>query len=308
MVITARTLSEGDHIFEGSLESTQKLIQDEGGVCEIIAGNVGDPDECAAIIDQVHDIFGPIYCLVNNAAVEWPMEAVELSPKRWQTTFNVCVHGPFYLSQICLRDDMGPAKSGRIINISSSAAIGPGFVGLGPAHEDETCYGACKAAVERMTQGLAAEVSADKYEGGIAVSCYAPSEVVCTALRAPPALPASSTPLQRRTGGVHLGQLRVHVPDEGAGLGRVDAPEGVVQQRVVVGQVARVVAVLAQVPQHGAEGGLDGHQLRRVPAEQRGPPSGGGARQGRPRLWRGAAGGAAVGGGWRGAASTHGGR
>ena len=31
--------------------------------------------------------------------------------------------------------------------------------------------GACKAAVERMTQGLAAEVSADKYEGGIAVSC-----------------------------------------------------------------------------------------------------------------------------------------
>jgi len=90
------------------------------------------------------------------------------------------VHGPFYLSQICLRDDMGPAKSGRIINISSSAAIGPGFVGLGPAHEDETCYGACKAAVERMTQGLAAEVSADKYEGGIAVSCYAPSEVVYT--------------------------------------------------------------------------------------------------------------------------------
>ena len=40
--------------------------------------------------------------------------------------------------------------------------------------------GACKAAVERMTQGLAAEVSADKYEGGIAVSCYAPSEVVYT--------------------------------------------------------------------------------------------------------------------------------
>ena len=46
---------------------------------------MGDPDECAAIIDQVHGIFGPIYCLVNNAAVEWPMEAVELSPKRWQT-------------------------------------------------------------------------------------------------------------------------------------------------------------------------------------------------------------------------------
>ena len=149
MVITARTLSEGDHIFEGSLESTQKLIQDAGGVCEIIAGNVGDPDECAAIIDQVHGIFGPIYCLVNNAAVEWPMEAVELSPKRWQTTFNVCVHGPFYLSQICLRDDMGPAKSGRIINISSSAAIGPGFVGLGPAHEDETCC-KCRAALRLL--------------------------------------------------------------------------------------------------------------------------------------------------------------
>ena len=45
----------------------------------------------------------------------------------------------------------------------------------------------------------------------------------CTALRVPPALPASSTPLQRRTGGVRLGQLRVHVPDQGAGLGRANA-------------------------------------------------------------------------------------
>merc|ERR1719183_2879479 len=108
---------------------------------------------------------------------------VKLSPKRWKTTFDINVHGPFYLSQICLNADMIPRRSGRIINVSSPAAIGPG---PGPYHPKayqrnvETCYGACKAAVERMSMGLAAEVYREEYGFGIAVACYAPSELVPT--------------------------------------------------------------------------------------------------------------------------------
>jgi len=55
---------------------------------------------------------------------------------------------------------MIPRQSGSVVNISSGAAIGPG---RGPYGNDPrwlgggTCYGAEKAALERFTQGLAAE-------------------------------------------------------------------------------------------------------------------------------------------------------
>jgi NAD(P)-dependent dehydrogenase (short-subunit alcohol dehydrogenase family) len=81
------------------------------------------------------------------------------------------------MSKLAL-EDMVPRKSGSIVNISSGAAIGPG---RGPYAEamqlgGGTCYGAEKAALERFTQGLAAEV----YQYGISVTCVSPSQVVPT--------------------------------------------------------------------------------------------------------------------------------
>src|SRR5262249_11986855 len=84
----------------------------------------------------------------------------------------------FLLSQLVL-SDMIPRRSGAIVNISSGAAIGPG---RGPYPDPSagirggTCYGAEKAALERFTQGLAAEGYAD----GVSVTCVSPSRVVPT--------------------------------------------------------------------------------------------------------------------------------
>jgi NAD(P)-dependent dehydrogenase (short-subunit alcohol dehydrogenase family) len=73
---------------------------------------------------------------------------------------------------------MLPRRSGAIVNISSGAAIGPG---RGPYSEaaqrflrGATLYGAAKAALERFTQGLAAEVFAQH----VSVTCVSPSPVV----------------------------------------------------------------------------------------------------------------------------------
>jgi NAD(P)-dependent dehydrogenase (short-subunit alcohol dehydrogenase family) len=82
------------------------------------------------------------------------------------------------LSQLALTD-MIPRKRGAIVNIGSGAAIGPG---RGPYPDPAvgarggTCYGAQKAALERFTQGLAAEV----YQYGVSVTCVSPSQVVPT--------------------------------------------------------------------------------------------------------------------------------
>ena len=67
---------------------------------------------------------------------------------------------------------------GAIVNISSGVAIGPGrgpyekmgWDGMG------VLYGSTKAALERFTQGLAAELWGDK----IAVSALSPSQAVFT--------------------------------------------------------------------------------------------------------------------------------
>jgi len=88
---------------------------------------------------------------------------------RWMRSWAVNFHAPFVLSQLVLVD-MIARRSGAIVNISSGAAIGPG---RGPYRDPTvgarggTCYGAEKAALERFTQGLAAEV----YQHGISVTC-----------------------------------------------------------------------------------------------------------------------------------------
>jgi NAD(P)-dependent dehydrogenase (short-subunit alcohol dehydrogenase family) len=71
---------------------------------------------------------------------------------------------------------MRERKQGWILNISSGAARHP----QGPPYRrgmaGGTVYGMCKAALERFTTGLAAEVHAD----GIAVNVLSPSGLVAT--------------------------------------------------------------------------------------------------------------------------------
>jgi citronellol/citronellal dehydrogenase len=179
VVCMARTLEEGDHTFEGSLRTTVREIEDAGGRALALACDVSDYDGCASALAEARAAFGPIDVLVNNAALTYFLPIADLPVAKWIKSFAVNVHGPFYLSKLALTD-MIPRKRGAIVNISSAAAIGPG---RGPYKDDKaprmrggTLYGAEKAALERFTQGLAAEV----YEHGVAVTCLSPSLVVAT--------------------------------------------------------------------------------------------------------------------------------
>jgi NAD(P)-dependent dehydrogenase (short-subunit alcohol dehydrogenase family) len=177
IICSARTLKEGDHPLEGSLESTVAGIRKAGGEATGVTCDVSAEAECERLVAEGKKIYGPCEVLVNNAALTYFIPVKDFPPKRWQRSFQVNLHAPFMLSRLVLQD-MIPRKSGAILNISSGAAIGPG---RGPYQKDEfmpgaVCYGAEKAALERMTQGLAAEV----FEDGISVTCLSPSEVVAT--------------------------------------------------------------------------------------------------------------------------------
>ncbi len=176
VVCAARTLKEGDHPLEGSLEHTVNGIKAAGNEASAVAVDISDYDECVKLIDQAHSLYGPVDVLVNNAALTYFIPIADYPVSRWHRSFAVNFHAPFYLSQLVLKD-MLPRKSGSIVNISSGAAIGPG---RGPYKDmprgGGTLYGAEKAALERFTQGLAQEVYAD----GVSVTCVSPSQVVPT--------------------------------------------------------------------------------------------------------------------------------
>ena len=178
VVCVARTLKEGDHILEGSLEMTCAQIRESGGEATAIAADISLPEDCERLVEETKATYGPADVLVNNAALTYFIPIKDYPLNRWLRTWSVNVHAPFLLSQLVL-PDMIEAKSGSIVNISSSSAIGPGRAPYNEnARKDiaETCYGAQKAALERFTQGLALEV----YEYGVSVTCLSPSVVVPT--------------------------------------------------------------------------------------------------------------------------------
>ena len=178
VICAARTLREGDHQLAGSLETTVASIRAGGGEARAFTANIAEPAECEKLIGAARESYGPIDVLVNNAALTYYLPIKDFPLNRWLRSWAVNFHAPFVLSQLALAE-MIPRGTGAIVNISSGAAIGPG---RGPYPDPAigarggTCYGAEKAALERLTQGLASEV----YQYGVSVTSLAPSQVVPT--------------------------------------------------------------------------------------------------------------------------------
>ena len=176
VVAAARTLREGDHPLEGSLEKTVGDIREAGGEATPSAVNISLPEDCERLFDEAHAAYGSVDVLVNNAALTYFIPVKDYPLRRWMRSWAVNFHAPFILTQLALGDMM--ESGGSIVNISSGAAIGPGRGPYpdAPANPGGTCYGAEKAALERFSQGLAQEV----YQYGISVTCVSPSQVVPT--------------------------------------------------------------------------------------------------------------------------------
>ncbi len=176
VVCAARTLHEGEHPLEGSLEHTVAGIKAAGGEASAVAVDISEYEQCEKLVEETRRLYGPVDVLVNNAALTYFIPIATYPVNKWHRSIAVNLHAPFYLSQLVLQD-MLPRKSGSIVNISSGAAIGPG---RGPYPEavgrGGTLYGAEKAALERFTQGLASEV----FQDGVSVTCVSPSQVVPT--------------------------------------------------------------------------------------------------------------------------------
>jgi citronellol/citronellal dehydrogenase len=174
VAIAARTVHEGDHRLEGSLETTAERIRAAGGRVLTITADIAKSADRQRLVETVERELGAIDVLVNNAAVTYFEPVLDFPERHFELMFAVQVRAPFELAQRVL-PGMRARGRGWILNISSRAAIhpsGPPFSGRGGS----TVYGMCKAALERFTTGLASEVYAD----GVAVNVLSPSGLVPT--------------------------------------------------------------------------------------------------------------------------------
>lgn len=176
VAVCARTL-EAHPRLPGSLKETATRIRAQGGEARPFRVDLLEPEDRARLVEEVRDALGPVAVLVNNAAASFYRPFLEWTEKRRRVAFEVNVHAPFDLTQRVV-PGMRAAGTGFVLNVSSATArhpAGPPF-GDFARHGGDLLYGMTKAALDRMSTGLAAELHAD----GIAVNSLSPVAAVRT--------------------------------------------------------------------------------------------------------------------------------
>jgi citronellol/citronellal dehydrogenase len=183
VIVVSRTLSGpgsdyGAQTMPGSVEETVAAIEACGGKAFGRRCDVGDPASRAAMADAVLAQFGGIDILVNNATTSAGAGKYHMiSADQYDRVFQVNVQGCLDLVQ---RFAPGMATRGRgwVLNLTSRAADHPPGPPFAPLYRDGgmILYGAAKAALNRLTSGLAAELSS----AGVAVNALAPHSIVWT--------------------------------------------------------------------------------------------------------------------------------
>ncbi len=173
--ITARSAAaDAGRSLGGSLQETAEAIRAHGVRCCIVAADLADEDQRARIVPAVVAELGRIDVLVNNAAAAMYAPVEQMPLRRRRVLFELNVHAPVDLIQAAV-PHMRSVGGGSIVNVSSRTSEAP-HGNSGALGTTTTLYGSSKAALERITVGLAEELRGD----GIAVNAVAPVRGVWT--------------------------------------------------------------------------------------------------------------------------------
>lgn len=183
VALVARTVEEGDSKLAGSLHEVAEWIRAHGGECVCIAADLSDEESRKRIVPQAIEAFGGVDILVNNAAWGRYRPAHQQRLRDLRLAWEINVVAPLDLTQQCL-ESMKSRGAGWVVNLSSATADLPHpapydfneryidfNLNVGP-----TLYGSTKAALQRLSAGLAVELA--PYH--IAVNTLAPVEAVAS--------------------------------------------------------------------------------------------------------------------------------
>ena len=148
---------------EAAAQETKRVIEENGGVAELLPFNVADGAAVDAALEAWMEKHPEDYIgvLVNNAGIRQDAMMIFMQDSQWKDVLDISLNGFFYVTRRVLKT-MLMKRNGRIINMVSLS----GLKGL----PGQTNYSAAKAAVIGATKALAQEVAPRK----ITVNAVAP--------------------------------------------------------------------------------------------------------------------------------------
>lgn len=163
--IVERLASEGANVAiidinKEALSSAEKELKEKGYSVYVKAASVTNKEQIEEAMQEVYERFGSIDIVVNNAGVIRDNMLFKMTDEDWTTVMNVHLNGAFYTSRAAQKY-MIKNKYGRIINVSSTSALG---------NKGQANYATAKAGLQGFTKTLAIELG----KFGVTVNAIAP--------------------------------------------------------------------------------------------------------------------------------------
>ena len=166
--IVMRFVEEGakvvvNDVNEADAFSVVEKVKAAGGQAVAAIGSVADRGVVQGMVDTAIEEFGALDIMVNNAGITRDAMLHKMDDDQWDQVIAVNLTGVFYGIQ-CAGRYMREKKSGKIVNISSTSALG---------NAGQLNYAASKAGVIGMTKTAAKELGPKN----INVNCIAPGMI-----------------------------------------------------------------------------------------------------------------------------------
>ncbi len=149
---------------ESDCAATVDAISGAGGRAVAAGADVSDAAQVAGAVEAIAAALGPPAVLVNNAGVIRDNLLFKMSDADWDAVIGVHLRGAFLMSR-ATQKYMVEQKFGRIINLSSSSALG---------NRGQVNYSAAKAGLQGFTKTLAIELG----PFGVTANAIAPGFIV----------------------------------------------------------------------------------------------------------------------------------
>ena len=133
---------------EAASAGTVKEIADAGGRAIAVGADVSNSEQVQAAVERVAAELGEPTVLINNAGVIRDNLLFKMTDDDWDTVLGVHLRGAFLMSR-AVQKHMVDQRFGRIVNLSSSSALG---------NRGQVNYSAAKAGMQGFTKTLAIEL------------------------------------------------------------------------------------------------------------------------------------------------------
>ncbi len=148
--------------YRSNAEAAEAIAAEVGGIA--VAGDVADPEQVKALVEQVESELGDIDALVNNAGVTRDTLIARMSDEDWNAVLDTNLRGTFHMCRAVARK-MLRRRAGSIVNLTS-------VVGL-HGNAGQVNYAASKAGIVGLTKSLAKELG----NRGVRANAIAPGYI-----------------------------------------------------------------------------------------------------------------------------------